>query len=181
MIFSHTTLTTCTGHDALLVCHSGHKSIGSPLSWLDPKEVPQMKGDITQPALFMTVRLPYPTLPSPIPCERSRCASLSHGCLSLIRFAYSGCVYAIVRGGANVFELLIGERRCALLAQMEIVGGIHGERTMQSLWYKHAWCTGHDVAGGIVGRYDARAIKRPTARAILGWCPRYELNVRQTV
>jgi hypothetical protein len=25
-----------------------------------------MKGDITQPALFMTVRLPYPTLPSPI-------------------------------------------------------------------------------------------------------------------
>ena len=40
---------------------------------------------------------------------------------------------------------------------------------------------GHDVAGGIVGRYDARAIKMPTARAILGWYPRYELNVRQTV
>ena len=62
---------------------------------------------------------------------------------------------------ASIFELLIGERRCALLAQMEIVGDIHGECTMQSLWYKHAWCTGHDVAGGIVGRYDARAIKRP--------------------
>ena len=26
-----------------------------------------MKGDITQPALFMTVRLPYPTLPYPPP------------------------------------------------------------------------------------------------------------------
>ena len=29
-----------------------------------------MKGDITQPALFMTVRLPYPTLPSPILCGK---------------------------------------------------------------------------------------------------------------
>ena len=48
MIFRHTTLTTCTGHDALLVCLSSHKSNGSPLSWLDPKEVPQMKGDVTQ-------------------------------------------------------------------------------------------------------------------------------------
>ena len=82
---------------------------------------------------------------------------------------------------ASVFEFLIGEKRCALLAQIEIVDGIHGERTMQSLRYKHAWCIGRDVAGGIVGRYDAKAIKRPTARAISGWCPRYELNVRQTV
>jgi hypothetical protein len=31
---------------------------------------------------------------------------------------------------------------------MDIVGGIHGEHTMQSLRDKHAWCIGHDVAGG---------------------------------
>ena len=53
VIFCHTTLTTCTGHDALLVClTSHHKSKGSPLSRLDPKEVPQMKGDVTQPAFI---------------------------------------------------------------------------------------------------------------------------------
>src|SRR5713101_27409 len=53
VIFRHTTLTTCTGHDALLVCLSSHhKSKGSPLSRLDPKEVPQMKGDVTQPAFI---------------------------------------------------------------------------------------------------------------------------------
>ena len=34
---------------------------------------------------------------------------------------------------------------------------------------------------GFVGRYGARAIKRPAARANSVWCPRYELNVRQTV
>ena len=56
MISRHTTLTTRTGHDALLVCPSSHKSIRSLLSWLDLKEVPQIKGDVTQPALFMTVR-----------------------------------------------------------------------------------------------------------------------------
>jgi len=61
VIFRHTTLTACTGHDALLVCLSSHKSNGLPLSQLDPKEVPQMKGDVKQPALFMTVRGPLPS------------------------------------------------------------------------------------------------------------------------
>ena len=58
-----------------------------------------------------------------------------------------------------------------LLAQKEIVGGIHGECTMQSLRDKHAWCITHDVAVGIVGRYDVRTIKRPAARAHLGLVP----------
>jgi len=128
-----------------------------------------MKGDVTQPALFMTVRRP-PPYPPPY-------YGKGH---DVPRFA----TRVRIRNSAwraNIFELLIGERESALLAHMEIVGGIHGKRTMQRLWHKHAWHTGHDVAGGIVGRYDARAIKRPTARAISGWCPRYELNVRQTV
>jgi hypothetical protein len=51
-----------------------------------------------------------------------------------------------------------------LLAQKEIMGGIHGECTKQSLREKHAWCIRHDVAVGIVGRYDVRAIKWTTAR-----------------
>jgi hypothetical protein len=30
-----------------LCASSSHKSNGSTMSWLDPKEVPQMKGDVT--------------------------------------------------------------------------------------------------------------------------------------
>lgn len=33
VILSHTTLTTCTDHDALLVYRSGHKNTGPPRSW----------------------------------------------------------------------------------------------------------------------------------------------------
>ncbi len=47
VISCHTTLTTCTGHDALLLCPFSHKSNRLLRSWLDLKEVPQMKGEVT--------------------------------------------------------------------------------------------------------------------------------------
>jgi len=82
-------------------------------------------------------------------------------------------------------------RRVSVLNSLSVRGdatvSIAGDRGWHS-WRTHdaepavqaRTLYGHDVAGGIVGRYNARAIKMPTARAILGWYPRYELNVRQT-
>jgi hypothetical protein len=65
--------------------------------------------------------------------------------IRLLRVRIRNCVWR-----AKVFELLIGERESALLAHVEIVGGIHGKRTMQRLWHKHAWHTGHEVTGGLL-------------------------------
>jgi hypothetical protein len=48
VVFRHAAVTTCTGHDALLVCDSSNKNRGSVQSSLDPKEVLQMKGDVRQ-------------------------------------------------------------------------------------------------------------------------------------
>jgi len=63
--------------------------------------------------------------------------------IRLLRVRIRNCAWR-----AKVFELLIGERESALLAHMEIVGGIHGKRTMQSLWYKHAWVQDTMLLGG---------------------------------
>ena len=44
VIFRHTTLTTCAGHTALLLCLFRQKRTGAPGSWLDLKGVTRTKG-----------------------------------------------------------------------------------------------------------------------------------------
>ena len=64
VIFFHAPLTTCTGHDALLVCISSHENTESLGSWVDLKGVPQTKGDMS-PNACAFLEGPAASVPTP--------------------------------------------------------------------------------------------------------------------